>query len=145
MATFSIKLVNSISESVSECSSDQPTNTYGRLLLDFDCEQAVGDQIWISNVTPGASLMIISKVGIFGSEDIQCNTRAGTAFSIPDMTVTVQGTPETYTFSASTDNCGQATYTLLEEVPFISIFYEDTTNSVTIKVAPISNLDKGTY
>ena len=81
----------------------------------------------ISNVTPGASQMVISKIGIFdnNSDNIRC--LFGSAISIPDITATVSGPPETYTFPAPIDSCGFATDTRLESggLSFISIMHDD--------------------
>ena len=91
-------------------------------MLDFDCQSISGDQVLIENTTIGADHFILVKVGIFGIEGDTCAEEPNVY--IPDFSVTVMSTPETFVFGGLSAQCGLASYFFVDELPFLRIEFD---------------------
>ena len=112
-------------------------------ILEFECNNASGDQIEVTEVS-GSNSLTLQNVAIFG----QPVTGSCNAFElcdpivIPEQIAQVGEEPVTYTFSSSTI-CGLASFNFTETYDWLKIEADTDLQTTTFTIEPLANSASG--
>ena len=110
-------------------------------VLEFECNNAYGDQIEVTEVS-GSNILTMHKMAIFSPTDICHAFKLDDPIVIPDQIAQVGEEFVTYTFSSST-TCGLASFSFIETYDWLKIETDTELQTVTFTMEPLANSASG--
>ena len=110
--------------------------------LEFECNNAYGDQIEVTEVS-GSNILSIHKMAIFTPTDICLTFKLDDPIVIPDQIAQVGEEIVAYTLSSST-TCGLASFIFTETYDWLKIEADTDLQIATFTIEPLANSASGT-